>query len=222
MSVASQSAFAQVAATAGLQSNYVYRGVSLSHDEPAASLVLSYDHPTGAFASVALIGADTEGHGARFLGHQLYAGVAGKFASGAAWDFGIADTDAREFGATTTRISYQELYGGLSWRNVSSHIYYAPDYMGEGVRTVYVNVEGSHIPAPNWTLSASAGVLAPLDAGDTDEIRDPQFDLSLGAARKIGQVELALRFTHHGPHGGYSPSDGTRGDNLILALSYSF
>ena len=45
-------AAAQVGVSASLLTDYLYRGVSLSDGRPAASLTLSYDHPSGAYGGL--------------------------------------------------------------------------------------------------------------------------------------------------------------------------
>lgn len=215
-------ALAQAAASASVQSDFGYRGVSLSTDRPAASLTLSYDHASGAYVSVAAIAAATEHDGVRLLGHQAYAGVAGKFPSNLAWDLGVADTQVDDYEIPRSRIAYREVYAGLSWRNVSAHTYYSPDYMGDGVRTLYTNLEASWSPAPDWTITGGGGLLVPIDPADDAEIRKTQFDLSLGATRKLGKALVALKWTHHGPHGGYSPVDRGKRNKVIVGITYAF
>src|SRR5204863_4547798 len=116
----SAEAFAQVSGSASLLSDYRYRGVSLSHNRPAAQLAVAYDDASGwyggAFAStVQLFYPSRELQAVSFIGY------ASRGPSGLSWEAG-ADysvvTGARSY-------SYPEAYVGVASEKVSARLYYA-------------------------------------------------------------------------------------------------
>lgn len=215
--VAAEVAFGATAAT-----DFRYRGITLSDDQPIASLKGSFDHASGFYASGSTIAVRKKGGGIDYLGHQIYAGVAGRLADGPSWDVGVADTRVADIDAGRGHYSYREVYAGLSGRRLSGHVYYSPDYLGEGVKTVYASLDGSLSPRPGWKLNAHAGLLAPFDKPPTSELRETQFDFSAGVARTLGRAELQLNWTHHGPRGGYGAFTSPRRDAVVAGISWSF
>ncbi|MES2264009.1 MAG: TorF family putative porin [Pseudomonadota bacterium] len=153
---------AQVSGSAAIVSDYLYRGVSYSRGDPAVQLNVSYDSAAGWYAgafasSVKLYGASRGG--AQYI---IYAGHARRLSSGVYWDAGLSDyrfTGAAGF-------NYREIVAGLGIDNVSARIAYAPDYLGQGVRTVYAELNGSYPVRDGWNLFAHLGYLHPLSGGD--------------------------------------------------------
>lgn len=215
-------ALAEVSFGGMLASDFRYRGVSLSDHQPVASATASIDHASGFYASGSALVVNPSHGGVEYLGHQIYAGVAGRLKDGPSWDIGFADTRLDDENSGDGEYAYREVYAGLAWRNVSAHIYYSPNYLGEDARSLYASVDASYSPHPNWKLIAHAGLLTPFDRAPTSELRGDQFDFSAGVARKIGPAELQLRWTHHGPHGGYSPGASPSRDALVGSLGWSF
>jgi uncharacterized protein (TIGR02001 family) len=210
---------AQLAGSVALTSDYRYRGLSLSDERPALSASVTYDHPSGLYGELTGVAAASHDDS---LGYQVYAGYARRLASGASWDVGVTHTDVGGYGVAKYRVRYTEGYAGLSFRNWSARLYYSPDYLGEGVRTLYANVDASMSPRPNLRLFAHAGLLAPLDADRYAEIRRNQYDAAVGAAVQVKAVELKLTLSGFGPSSDYLASRRQAREAAVVSASYAF
>jgi uncharacterized protein (TIGR02001 family) len=189
-------AHAQFSAALGLQSDYRYRGISLSQGLPAATLDLSYDHPIGVYAGASAIGAVLDGR-ARSLGFIEYLGYATPRRGGVSWDLGLSNQDlAYYYGDRRIPLRYAEAYVGVVGNNLSAHLHYSPNYLQPGYGALYAEVDGSLKPAENWRLFAHLGATVPV--GDT-EGRHPRFDARAGVARQFGPLEVQASVTTTNP-----------------------
>ncbi len=215
---------AELALSATLASDWRYRGVSFSDGRPSLGLTASYDHRSGLYASVMGLAADTRHDGVQALGYQAYAGYSTRLKSGASLDLGVTHADFETYGAPGGRITYSEAYAGLSARDVSAHVFYSPDYLRTGVRTLYVSLDGARLVGRRVRLFGHAGLIAPL--GSTPAYGagglDARYDLRAGAAVRRGPLEFQLAWSHLGPGRGYRPDAGRRRDALIAAATWAF
>jgi uncharacterized protein (TIGR02001 family) len=130
--------------------------VSLSGNRPAVQAGLSFDARNGLYA-----GAFASTIDAAFIESnalvQAYAGFAQR-AGQAAWDAGASVTLFPQAGD----YNYGEFHAGLSWEKWSAALYYAPEYFGRRVRTLYAE---TNLAWPQeWTLPWPAGVRTSLVA----------------------------------------------------------
>ena len=79
---------AQVAASAAIESDFRFRGFSLTDGHPAGTLQLSYDHSSGFYANGAASAVARDG-GVDFLGYQVNAGFAQRVTPELSLDAGI-------------------------------------------------------------------------------------------------------------------------------------
>lgn len=183
-------AHAQVTAEVELQTDYRTRGYSLSDERPVATASVGYDHLSGFYLGGSLTGvwADDE---PRLLTAQGYAGYAFRLSPDLAADAGVVQThygSANSFGRS---IDYTEFYAGVSGANLSSHLFYSPDYYGLGLATLYGQVEGSVELAPRVSLHAHLGHLQYLEQPAAYRIPSRQ-DWRLAAVRRAGATTLSL------------------------------
>jgi uncharacterized protein (TIGR02001 family) len=177
-------ASAQVAIEAALQTDYRVRGYSISDKEPAASLAVSYDDRSGAYVGGSVIGTIYHGEPA-VLGIQANAGYAKRLGPVLSLDVGVSKTQYFNTYGTSWDYDYTEVYLGLALPVVSARLSYSPDYYRNGVDTLYAEIAGGFEPAPDWLLSAHAGLLSHL--GDTPPyLPDQTFDWRIGASRQFG------------------------------------
>ena len=146
---------AQVSGSVSVLSNYRYRGVSLSHNDPAAQAALVYDHPhgfyAGAFASTVRIGYPT----ATEVQGIFFAGYARTLASGATLEAGVVYSGFT--GATS--YAYPEVMLGGTYDKVGARLHYSPDYYGSGADSVYAELDASHRLRDHVQVVAHAGAL---------------------------------------------------------------
>src|SRR5215471_8296027 len=84
------SCWAQLSGNATLVSNYWYRGISLSNDNPAAQVGIGFDHTSGWYAGA--VGSSVELNDQTKRGLQIltYAGYARRASADSSWEAGIS------------------------------------------------------------------------------------------------------------------------------------
>lgn len=226
--LAANVAQAQVSGSAGIVSDYMYRGVSLSSGKAAARLSLDYDAADGWFAGAQVVSgqlATQSQRNAQWLG---YAGYAQRLPSGLSWEAGIS---AYAFHAAP-HWNFREVYAGLAFGDYAARLHYAPDYLGFGNRTVYAEINGGTQLAPAWRLFWRGGFLSAPDNADSSRAegrvgiataRDGwQVQLSLDAARLRGQGSAAGSDGGYGSYAGRAVSSSKVSSKLVLALARGF
>lgn len=168
-----------------MQSDYRVRGYSVSDGEPAASLSLSYDDPSGAYLGASFVGAVREGDPA-LVQVQGSAGYAVRIGPVLSLDAGVSRTQYFKRYDASPDYDYTEVYFGLALPAVSARLSYSPDYYRDDMETLYASVETGIEPAPNWFLSVHGGLLTYLGAPPA-YFPDQTFDWRLGATRQLGR-----------------------------------
>lgn len=207
-------AHAQTATEIELQSDYRTRGYSLSDERPTATASVGYDDPSGVYLGGSLTGMWSQGE-PRLLAAQGYAGYATRLGRGLSADAGIVQTHYGAANAFGRRIDYTEFYAGVSSGNVSSHLFYSPDYYGLGLATLYGQVEGSVELAPELTLNAHLGHLEYLEQSDYYRTPSRQ-DWRVAMARRFGRASVSLAVS------GRIVGGDNRDTALVAGVSRSF
>ena len=193
----SGSAQAQLGATLSLDSDYRYRGVSLSDEEPSVRATLNYDAPERWYAGLsvtraALAFVDTY---VQLIG---YGGWVAPPVDGTSIELGL-------FGTTFVGASgydFAEAYAGLLGERWSARLSYSPNYYGRHVQTAYVEF-AAHAPiGRQGRIFGHVGALIPLSAATADS-GTTRFDASVGAGWTVGRFDLhvaAVGATGQGPY----------------------
>lgn len=207
----------QVAGALGVQSNYLYRGISLSSGLPAATLDLSYDHPSGAYAGASAVGAVVDGQ-ARSLGFIEYLGYATPRRGVVSWDVGLTNQDLAYYAqGRRWPVRYAEVYVGAAGEFLSAHLHYSPNYIRAGYGALYAEVDASTKPVDNWRLFAHLGSVIPV--GDAAG-RTPRYDARAGVGRQFGALELQASVTATTPDPpGFTPRHRTA---LVVGANWFF
>jgi hypothetical protein len=239
---------AQLAANATIESQYRFRGVELTNGKPDLRLGLSYDSPSGVYAGVSGIGEETVSAGVRALGYVAYVGFAKRTRGGLTWDVGATNSEINLFlplrapasstfaGNYTTsgngtssapeyfhyRANYTEVYGGVSWKTTSVHLYISPDYLGQSVRTAYLDVTETFRPMTHLRLYGHAGALTPLAGGSGSSNDREHVDLGAGAAWEFRHGEVQLAWTMVTPQVQYPIGYPQTRNALVLSISGFF
>lgn len=206
------SACAQITVSAAAESDYRFRGISRSYGRPDLRLNINFDHESGAYAGLSVIGYD-----AMYIGRQAdvmsYAGFATRPKNGMSWDVGWAHTHTRAYGA----YDYDEVYGGVSLGGGRLRVSYSPDYYGRDIRTLYTDLSLAHRLTPHWRVFGHAGALTPVSG----YVRRPRYDLRGGAAVTFGRCDLLLALSQTANIRGYR-GHNIGGRALIVSASYAF
>ena len=195
---------AQLGATVSADSDYRYRGVSLSDSKPSLRLTLNYDAVERWYAGASLTSARlTGGEGyTQLLG---YAGWSTPAFSGTSLELGL---DGSHF-AGLSGYDFAEAYVGLLGERWSARFYFAPSYYGQHVQTVYAEINAYLALNERSRAFAHIGVLHPLHGavGEADRTRG---DASLGAALVLHVWELHLAWVGASRGGPYPAVYGGR------------
>lgn len=211
-------AAAQIGASVAVHSDYRYRGYSLSQDRPAAALNLSYDHRTGLYAGGSVATVDTAEESWRPMGALAYAGYARRGARGPTWDVGVSALKVKYHAFPYRSASNEEIYAGVVGERLSLRLAYAPDYFDLRQKTLYLDLGAAFRPAPGWRVFGHAGLLSRVGGRSAPDGRSERYDLSAGAARRIGPAEILVQVTEAGPGGPRGPDH----DGVTVSASWYF
>jgi len=181
---------AQVAANFALSSNAVFRGETISADDPAATGSVSFDHASGLFGGASITVA-AGGRNPRVAATSQYAGFALR-----------SGTTSLEGGAIHRRYGviadeaysrdYFEGFVGISRRNLKARIYISPDYLIDARTTYYGEIEARLFHHGPWSLNGRGGLyLIPPDIGAPGRMRQ-YYDWGLSVTRPVGKFGTTL------------------------------
>jgi hypothetical protein len=230
---------AQVAGSTTIETDYRIQGFDLTNSRPDARFDISYDSPSGIYAAASAIFGETAGGTIRPLGYLASAGFAKRATSGVSWDFGLNDAQLALYlpvmqltpGATTYsktfthryNLDYAEVYGGVSIANFSAHLYISPDYLGQDLRTAYLDVDSFVRPLEHLRLFGHLGALAPLGgAADIPDAHRGRFDVSAGAGWEMRWGELKVTWSATTPGLHYPPVYVPHGQAIGVSFSHFF
>ncbi len=202
---------AQLSGSVSVESDYRFRGVSLSDGRPDVRLNLSYDSPGGAYAGLSLIGARDAGGRTSVAGYIDYAGYISSPVKGLAWEAGASQVHFRQREA----YDYSEVYAGLVGDRFSARLSYSPRYYGRDEATLYADLSTSRRLSPHWRVVAHAGVLTPLNG----LYRGERYDVRAGVAVSLRNYEVQLAWTRATP---FSGRPGDDSDAVVASASYFF
>jgi uncharacterized protein (TIGR02001 family) len=210
------SARAQVSGSVGLDSDYRYRGVSLSRSEPSARATVNYDAPerwyAGALATrAALTPSDA------YTQLSGYAGWTTPPVDGRSLEIGL---DGSHFPGVAG-YDFGEAYAGVVADRWSARVYYSPNYYGRRTQIAYL--ESNAYPPIDRQLRvfAHVGALIPL-AGASGDAAKTRFDASVGAGIALGQWDVHLAAVGATSGGPYPAVYSGRRATLVIGAAVSF
>jgi uncharacterized protein (TIGR02001 family) len=220
IALVSADASAQISGSVNLVSDYRYRGVSLSHGDPAAQIAVAYDDAqgwyAGAFASTVRLAAPSN-RGAQGI---AFVGYAKQWPSGVSFEVGA---DYAAF--TGTRgYEYPEAYWGFAFENVSGRLYYAPRYFGSDGGAVYGELNGAQRVHDRVRLLAHVGILQINGGNPYSGWPDHRvFDGRAGVGIDIDPFNVQLSWVGISAASAAYPITGIRSRNgVVLTLSWPF
>ena len=191
-------AAAEVGTAVSIFNDARFRGYSISDGHPVALLDISYDGPGGLYAAASaslLVRSRGALHPSAL---QVNGGYAKRLPSGVTVDVGVVHTNYARYSNTGTGKSYTEVYAGLAGKSVSSRVYFSPDYLKTGVRTLYGEVDGSVSPVSKLRLEGHVGVLTLLGHTESSDYARSGLDWRLGISRSVGRVSLHAAWSGRG------------------------
>jgi uncharacterized protein (TIGR02001 family) len=211
---------AQVSGSLTLVSDYRFRGVSLSHNRPAAQLGAVYDDARGWYAGAFASTVQFAYPSGRELQTITFLGYVWRLPSGLSSDLG-ADYSAFTGGGG---YSYPEVYWGIASENLSGRLYYAPRYFTQDSTAIYGEVNGAQPLLDRVRLLAHAGVLrASSESVYTGRTVHQVFDARLGVGVDFDRFSVQVNWVGSSSANEAYPVTGTRGRNaVVLSLFRSF
>jgi len=197
----------EFSANVALSTDYRFRGISQTTEDPALSGGFDYSYsPIGFYAGVWASNLDfgePTGPGGvndtADLEIDFYGGIAGELPNGIGWDVGglYYYYPGSDPGAFANDYDYFEVYGSLSYDfgmfNVAGGANYSPDYFAESDDAVYLYGDvGVPLPVAGLTLSGHVGHQW-ID--DNATFGTPDYvDWILGLSKDIGPFTFDLSY----------------------------
>jgi uncharacterized protein (TIGR02001 family) len=217
LSLTAMAAQAEVTGTVTATSDYDFRGITQSSQDPALQGSIDYAHDSGFYAGAWASNVDFGDCCDENIEVDLYAG----FSGGETITYDVGLIYYTYPGAED--IDYPEIYAGLGWNWLSGKVWYSNDYGNSGDSAMYYEANGE------WELPASFGASAHVGYSDGDfwdnAYGDSYMDWSVGVTYTLGNFALGLKWIDGSDLEG---ADGTPGDvgsseaRAVFSVSTSF
>ena len=193
---------AQISGSLILASDDRLRGYSVSNGRPTASIALGYDAPSGLYVDgAATIASRPEA--LVLTGASVDAGYAWRTANAVVIDVGVTRRQFTRYANGRRATGYGEIYAGAGGRNLSARLSYSPDYFAAGVHNLYGSLDGAVRADTKLRFTAHAGLNVYLSPVRIAALRSVQYDVSVGAARRTGPIDVRLEMSSGGPNADY-------------------
>ena len=215
----SSTASAQLSGSVGVDSDYRYRGISLSSSKPSVRVNANIDSRSGVYGGLSAVQARVPQAG-RYTQWIGYAGYARPAFTGASLDFGATYTHFSGNG----QYDFTELYGGVLASRWSLRLNYSPNYFGRDVRTAYLDATSHAQLNDTVHLFGHLGFLARLSGnnlGPSDSNRS-RADLRVGAGWSLGDADLQVAWVAAGSGGPIAAPYTQRRGGWLFSAAYSF
>lgn len=183
-------AHAQVAATVTLASNSLFRGETISRDQPTVSLGLNVEGPDGLYAGASATvtgGPDSP----RIATAEQYAGFAKRLGA-TSIEVGVIHRGYDRIVDEDYRRGFFEGYIGVTRRRLRARFYVSPDYLRSGPPTYYLDLNATLAAWHGWTLEGHGGLsLIPVETMPGKRKLERYQDWRLQVGRSIGPIMLS-------------------------------
>lgn len=190
----SAAASAEITSTVTLATEYDFRGLTQTDEDPALQLSLDYSDANGWYIGAWATNVDYPGFDGS-VELDLYTGFAGETESGLGWDVGFIyyAFPGSDNTATKEKIEgFPEIYGTLSHGIFSGTLWYSNDYEGTSENAFYLEGNAA-IPLPrDLSLNLHAGYAFGDYWSDVDG--DEYWNYSAGIGYRLDQFDLELKY----------------------------
>lgn len=210
-------ALAQFAGNVALSSSDVFRGESISGDDPALSVAASYDHESGLFAGGGLTVAGGK-HDLRLTSANQYVGYAIRVRE-TSFEVGMVHRDYGRMTDLAYRRHYVEGFIGVSRPAFRVRAYVSPDYLKDGRTTYYAEANFRIATIKKWSLNGHGGLsLIPHDIGSPKHRLRAFEDWSLKLNRQFGSYGASFGIARTN----YPVFSNGRKAKLVVTVSRAF
>ena len=209
-------AHAQLGASVAIDSDYRFRGVTLSGSGPTARASFNYDAANGCYGGASATSVELA-RGDRYVQTLGYAGCAVPAGVGRHVESGLAFLHFSD-GAG---YDFVEGYVGVLAERWSARVHLAPDYFGRNVSTVYAELDGHAVLDEHFRVFGHAGAIVRI-AGDGRGAGRSRADVRLGVGWAMRGFDLQLAWLAATRGGPYPAVYDRRPTAWVASASYSF
>ena len=186
----------EISANVALVSDYRFRGISQSNEDPALQGGFDYAFDNGIYLGTWGSTVDFDSDGDDFNGSlelDYYAGWAMDIGENSAIDVGYMYYDYP--GDEGKEGDYQELYGSFSWHGLTLGLHYSDDYYGESDTFFYYYADYSFGFGDAFSLDLHVGYNdLEEDGGFLSSDEDAYTDYSVGLTWSVVGVDLGAAY----------------------------
>jgi uncharacterized protein (TIGR02001 family) len=177
---------AEVTGTVSVVSDYNWRGVSQSAQDPALQGSIDYAHASGFYAGVWGSNVDFGDCCDENIETDLYAGFSG--GEDVTWDVGFI----YYYYPGAEGLDYPEVYAGLGYKGFEGKLWYSSDFANYDDQAWYFEVNAAYELPANFGLEAHVG----FSTGDGIEAAygvDNYSDWSVGVTYALSHFDLGVK-----------------------------
>ena len=193
--LSASAAHAEISSTWTLTSDYDFRGITQTDEDPALQASFDYAAETGWYVGAWASNVDFPGYDGS-LELDLYTGFSGGEEDGLGWDVGLVwyTYPGSDSSDTEDKIAdFPEIYGGITYGIWSGKLWYSNDFGGTDESSIYLD-GGVDIPLPrDLSLSVHAGY-SDGDGIDASYGVSNYFDYSVGIGYTLDNFNLSLKY----------------------------
>ncbi len=216
---AGMAAQAEVTGTITAVSDYNWRGITQSAQDPALQASLDFAHESGFYAGAWASNVDFGDCCDEEVELDLYLGLGG--GEDLTWDLGAIYYTY----PGGEDLDFWEVYAGLGYNWLSGKVSYTSDFANLDETAVYFELNGE------WELPANFGLNAHVGYSDGDGVeasygQSDYFDWAVGVSYTVGHFDLGLKYADGSD---LETLDGGVGDDVfnsegvaILSVSTTF
>lgn len=169
-------------------SDYRFRGISQTLNNPALQLSTTYSTDSGVYLGIFASNVDFGGDVGANLEVDLNAGWAGEIADGLEADVQI---NRYNYPGDDIPLAYTELLGKLSYAGLSGLIGYSNDVFNTNETGIYYNLGYSLLIAGEYNFAASIGY---YNLDDPADYGGSIVDKSIGVSRDFGPLNVGISY----------------------------
>jgi uncharacterized protein (TIGR02001 family) len=176
---------AQVTGTVTLISDYDFRGISQTAEDPALQASVDWANESGFYAGAWGSNVDFDSQSDYEL--DGYVGFAGGEEDGLGYDVGFV---YYSYWPDDDDINYAEIYAGLSYNIFDAKLWYSDDYVNSGESAYYFEANA------NFELPQEFALALHIGYSDGDAF-DPDFayaDYSAAVTKSFGNFDVELKY----------------------------
>ena len=178
---------AEISGNVSLLTDYVYRGISQTSENPAIQGGFDIVGESGLYAGVWASNVDFDGS----IEIDVYAGYGGSFTEDLGYDIGVLRYEYPDDGKDgAPDSSFNEVYGSLAYKGATLGFNYSSDFFAESDKATYVYLD--------YELSLPNEITLALHYGDQSIDDNAAFgtpdyaDYSVGVSRTFSEIDFSL------------------------------